>query len=239
MPETKELIDLLITLQEKDTALYSLKKQLADNPVKIEAIKNEQAQFRAEAEEEKKTFLDMQKLRKEKELDLAAREEKIKKSNLELNSIKSNEAYKALLTEIDTAKKEKNTFEDEILELMDKIDKEAIRAKAVEKELKEKDAAAQAKISQVEEDSKRIQTEVDKLTAERDEFAKKVPVDILAKYDFIRESRDGIAIVSLEGENCGGCQTVLRPQTINEVIKGKDFVICDTCSRIIFKKHGT
>ncbi len=57
----------------------------------------------------------MQKLKKEKEMELAAREEKIKNNNLELNSVKSNDAYKALLTEIDNAKIEKTAFEDEIL----------------------------------------------------------------------------------------------------------------------------
>ena len=238
MSDTKEMISLLVQLQEKDIAIYKLKKQFEDNPVSIEALKSEQATFHAQAEEIKKRLLDMQKLRKEKEIELGTREEKIKKNNLDLNSIKSNDAYKALLTEINNAKIEKSVFEDEILDLMDKIDKESVNVKAVEKEIKEKDAVNQSKIAKIEEESKRIQSDIEKLTAERDEFAKKVPQDILSKYDYIRESRDGLAIVGLEGENCGGCSTVLRPQTINDIIRGKDLIICDTCSRIIYKKNG-
>ena len=239
MSDTKEVISLLVELQGKDSVLQKLRKQLEENPVSIENFKKEKDAFHSDAEEAKKRVLDMQKLKKEEEIDLETREEKIKKNNLDLNSVRSNEAYKALLTEIDSAKSEKSKFEDEILDLMEKIDQELARSKTVEKEIKEKDAVIQSKIATIEEDSKKVQSEIEKLQVERDEFAKKIPGDILSKYDYIRESRDGLAIVCLDGENCGGCSTVLRPQTINEIFKGKDLIICDTCSRIIYKKNGT
>ncbi|MCX5782019.1 MAG: C4-type zinc ribbon domain-containing protein, partial [Elusimicrobia bacterium] len=163
----------------------------------------------------------------------------IKKHNMELNSIKSNEAYKALLIEIEGAKANKSVLEDEILDLMEKIDQESVKVKQRENDLKAKESEIQTKISKIEEESKRIQVEIEKLQAEREEFAKKIPDELLGRYNYIREGRDGIAVVGLDGDICEGCSTVLRPQTINDICKGKDFVICDNCSRIIYKKNGT
>jgi predicted nucleic acid-binding Zn-ribbon protein len=239
MPEIKQQIELLVILQDKDIVLDKLKKQLSDNPLTIAELNQTLAQYKSETEESKNKLLDMLKLKKEKEIELQTREEEIKKHNMELNSIKSNEAYKALLIEIEGAKANKSVLEDEILDLMEKIDQESVAVKQRENDLKTKESEIQAKISKIEEDLKRIQAEIEKLQAEREEFAKQIPHDLLAKYNYIREGRDGIAVVRLEGEICGGCSTVLRPQTINDVYKSKDFVICDNCSRIIYKKNGT
>ncbi len=239
MSEIKQQIELLVILQDKDIVLDKLKKQLFDNPLAIAEHKQTLDQYRAEAEQSKNKLLDMLKLRKEKEIDLLTKEEEIKKHNMELNSIKSNEAYKALLIEIEGAKANKSVLEDEIIDLMEKIDQESVSVKQSENDLKAKESEIQAKISKIEEDSIRIQSEIEKLQAEREEFAKKIPDELLGKYNYIREGRDGLAVVGLDGDTCEGCSTVLRPQTINDIYKGKDFVICDNCSRIIYKKNGT
>src|SRR5207244_10281573 len=60
--------------------------------------------------------------RKAKELEVADKEAAIKKHQNELNAVKSNEAFKALMHEIDRAKAEKNQIEDAILQLMEEAE---------------------------------------------------------------------------------------------------------------------
>ena len=156
---------------------------------------------------------------------------------MELNAVKSNDAYKALLSEIDAAKKAMSVLEDEILQLMDDIDGAMVSSKKVDVEVKNKEQEIQTVIAKLEAETQKFKVEFDQKKAERDEFSKQLPQDLLSRYDHIRESRDGVAIAALSGDICGGCSCILRPQTINDIIKGKDLVTCDNCSRFIYKKN--
>ena len=64
----------------------------------------------------------LEKLKKTKELDVAAKEEAAKKHGGELNQVKTNEAFKALQHEIERAKADASDIETQILEIMDQLD---------------------------------------------------------------------------------------------------------------------
>ncbi len=234
--EIKERITLLIGLQEKDVALDAMRAKAQDIPVKIEEERAFIANIKLETEEKKKNLVKLQMAKKEKELELDSKEQLIRKHSSELNAIKSNDSYRALLTEIDNDKKEKNALENQILDVMEAIEKEGLVIKENEKVLKSKEAESASKIVSLQEEQKKIEGELAVFEAQRNEFAGQLPIDLLSKYDYIRESRQGVAVVPVEGENCGGCHMTLRPAIINDVCKHKDLVMCDSCSRILFKK---
>jgi uncharacterized protein len=236
MEAIKEKLDLLIILQDKDNELDKVKKLAAEVPVKIEGQKALIAGLRAELEISKKTAVDLQLLKKQKELDLETHENQIRKHNAELNSIKSNDAYKALLTEIENSRKVNSQLENDILEIMEKIETEVASSKEKEKILKLKETEIHGVIKCFEDELAKLQAEAAQLEAARNEYAAGIPPDVLKKYDWIRESREGLAVVSIDGENCSGCNIHLRPQIVNEVFKGQDFIFCDSCSRILYKK---
>jgi len=236
MADIREKLQQLVKLQEKDCALDALRKKTKDFPAQIESEKGSMVRLRAEFEEKKGKLTQYQMKRKEKEIELDSKEGQIKKHNMELNSIKSNDAYKALLAEIAKAKNDKSALENEILELMDLVEKESAQIKEEEKKLKTKDVEIQANIGRIQNELKQVEEQIAVLEKERNEFSVTIPKDILSRYDYIRESRGGVAIVPVEGSDCGGCHIVLRPQIINDVCKGQDFITCDSCSRILYKK---
>jgi len=69
---------------------------------------------------------------------------------------------------------------------------------------------------------------------ERETFATTVPEKIRDRYESIREKKGGVAIVPLSDNSCGGCQMGLTPNIVNEIIKAKVMVLCDSCSRILY-----
>jgi predicted nucleic acid-binding Zn-ribbon protein len=236
MEAIKEKLDLLIILQEKDRVLDKFRSRAREIPLKIEEHGTTINGLRTQLDESKKNVISFQLEKKQKELDLESHEAQIKKRTAELNSVKSNDTYKALLAEIETAKKANSQLENDILEIMEKIDAENIAAREKEKELKLKESAIQSDIKCLEDDLAKLNAEISKLETERSEYSKGIPSDVLKRYDWIRESREGVAVVAIEGENCCGCNMQLRPQVVNDVIKGQDFVTCDSCSRILYKK---
>ena len=87
----------------------------------------------------------------------------------------------------------------------------------------------------MQEELRKIETEIAGLEAERKQYCAGIPSELLSRYEYIRE-RQGSAVVPIEGENCGGCQIILRPHIINDVCKYQELVECDSCSRILYKK---
>lgn len=236
MSEHAQKLGLLIGLQEKDIALDKVRHAADAIPQKIEQQKQLIAQLKTDAEDRKKTLLQLQMKRKEKELELDSKENLIKKHTGELNAVKSNDSYRALLIEIESAKQDKSALESEILEIMESVDKESATLKSGEADQKKREAEMQAVITSLEAEMNAVKAQVEAQLRERNEYAAQVPADALRNYEYVRESRQGVAIVPIEGESCGGCHMVLRPQVINEVIKGQEVVLCDSCSRILFKK---
>ncbi|MFH1369320.1 MAG: C4-type zinc ribbon domain-containing protein [Elusimicrobiota bacterium] len=236
MDAFKDKLNLLITLQEKDAVLDSLRLQAEAVPVKIDELNAKIEETRAAFDSLKNEITQLQVTKRQKELELEGQETEIKKHTSELNSIKKNDAYKALLSEIEESNHAKSLLENEILEIMEKIDVESKEVRERERQNRQEEAHVQVEISKLEIELNGLNGEVSKLDSERQEFAKNVPDNLQKKYDYIREGRSGLAIVYIDGENCSGCHIALRPQIINEVFKEQDFVYCDSCSRILYKK---
>ena len=97
-------IKQLIQLQELDKVIDALNRELETLPKQVEEKRSEIQRNQAAFEEEKKRLTALQVRKKDKELEVATHEQKIKKNEMELNTVKSNEAYKGLLTEIEAAK---------------------------------------------------------------------------------------------------------------------------------------
>ena len=119
---------------------------------------------------------------------------------------------------------------------MDEVDKQSKELKSREGETKQEDIKLHEQINSLKTELEKINKELSEKDASRNEFAKSVPEALLSKYTYIREGRQGLAVVPIDGENCGGCSITLRPQIINDVIKAQELIICDSCSRILYKK---
>jgi len=236
MENLKQDLETLYGLQDYDIKIAKFASEIENAPSAIEEKKKELEDKKAANEEEKKKYVSLNLLKKEKEAVLDSKEKAIAKHSMELNSVKSNDAYKGLLLEIEKAKADKSAAEDEILALLEKIDEESANVKKAEAEFKEFESKINAEIAEVENNSKRLVQDIEKLEKERLEYKTKVNGKILEQYERIREGRDGQGIAVVDGESCGGCGMALRPQLINQAQKCQELVFCDNCSRILLKK---
>jgi predicted metal-binding protein len=70
---------------------------------------------------------------------------------------------------------------------------------------------------------------------ERDAFAGGLPGDARSRYEAIQRGRPGfVAVVPVNAMVCGGCRTGLTPNLVNQVMKGKEIITCESCSRILY-----
>jgi hypothetical protein len=184
----------------------------------------------------KKDIASSNVLKKEKELAISALEGQIKKHNLELNTVKANEAYKALMLEIKNARDQKTQTEDEILVLMEKDENSAAEIKRLLGECARAEQEVAAKKSEVEEEIKKTEAVLNDCLEKKKVKAQELPAYVAAQYESIRKNRGGTVVVEIESSICGGCHRVLTLQTVDEVMKGNNIVVCDHCQRILYRK---
>ncbi len=227
-------LNVLLGLQEIDLAIEKIRREMEQIPLEQELSRGKIAEAKAAYDSEKQKLTQNQVARKSKELEVAAQDEKVAKHEKELNSLKSNESYKAMLGEIDAAKRKKIEIEDEILVNMEEFETHTKELKNAEAESKKVQQELESVITSLDNKLSKLKADLERELQKRDAFVPQVRGDILTRYDFIRTKKKSSAVAPIAGDCCSGCNTNLTQSAINEVRKGKDLVICESCSRILF-----
>ena len=77
-----------------------------------------------------------------------------------------------------------------------------------------------------------------KLRKKTEKARKKIDDRLLKAYDKIRNSyRNGLAVVTVERDSCGGCFNKIPPQIQLEISMRKNVVACEHCGRILVDDH--
>ena len=78
------------------------------------------------------------------------------------------------------------------------------------------------------------EAQVAKLDAKADKAKVKIDERLLAAYNRIRRSvRNGLAVVTVKRDACGGCFNRIPPQRQADVRIGKKLIVCEYCGRIL------
>lgn len=225
----------LIRLQELDKELETLRQGVSKTGPRRAEIAARRAKTLTAQEQSKKSLVDAQLNRKNLELEIDAKDQAVRKHSGELNSVKSNDAYKALVSEIEAAKKEKTLLEDQVLVLMEKIETLQKEAKASEADAQKTRGELDGLDRALDAEEAELKAQADTKKTERDAFFAGLPGDARSRYEAIQRGRPGfVAVVPINAMVCGGCRTGLTPNLVNQVMKGKEIMTCESCSRILY-----
>lgn len=235
MALTKENIAQLIRLQEQDKVLDGLKGALEKIPGEIQAIQKVIESEKSKLQEVKAKTNQLQLAKKEKESEVQAKEAAVRKHGEELNKVKTNEAYKALLAEIEKAKTDASNIETTILEIMEQMDQAAKDEKAAAALLKEDEVKKLREIDALKAKETDLKSKFDQEKAKRDGMTAGIPEDASRQYEYLRKRKsDGEALSKIKVTLCGACRLTVPPQSIVEVAKGR-LVTCESCQRILYR----
>ncbi len=224
----------LVELQGIDAQIFDLKAELEELPEevkRIDSIVETKKSGIKKAEEDLKT---VQVTKNQKENEVKTIEEKIKKYESELNNVKTNKEYKALLTEIETLKADISVIEETILGYFDKIDQAESGLNDEKKKFEEEKKTNDVEKNNINEKIKIAETSLKELEAKRKSISDNVKPEVLFRYEKILANRGRVAIAKVSGQFCGACNMTLRPQKINEAHLLKEIVFCEMCGRILY-----
>ena len=233
-PNILEDLRKLVELQKLDKEIFSLKQTLSESPRTLEALSSEfefkKATFKSLEENRQK----LQLKQKEKEGDLAAREEGIKKAHGQLGVLKTNKEYQAKLAEIESLKADKSLIEEDILRLMDQVEEAKKSVDAEKIRLNEEEKIFNEKKETCEEQAKNMEAEIQTLTGKRSIGSSVIDKKVLNAYEHILQGRAGVALVLVKDNSCLGCHMRVPHQVINEIKMHDRLITCENCSRILY-----
>lgn len=229
-----EQIEVLVQLQKVDAEIHRLKKELALYPDREKALTAEFENTKSSLKAAEDGLKNVQKKQKDRELDLASKEEKIAKLSTQLYQLKSNKEYAAMELEIKGIKADNSLLEEDILKCMDAVE-EAKKTVAKEKALLvEEEKKFKTSMDALKKESAALEAEIQAEEAKRKEFLPKVDSKLLVQYERLLKGREGLALVPVVEEACGGCHMGLPPQTVNEVHLKEKLITCESCARMLY-----
>jgi predicted nucleic acid-binding Zn-ribbon protein len=236
----KAQISNLVQLQTIDSEIYALKDEKLAKPEEIKALETAFEEKKQHLATLDKNLLELQKQRKDNEIELGSKEENMKKLQNQLYQLKTNKEYQAMLQQIEEAKADASVIEDRILEILDETDKARKDIDLEKGKLQEEEKIFNAKKKDIENRIKEIDERLAQLEAQRKQITPNINEKIISQYERILVNRDGLAIVSVENNSCAGCNMFVPPQVINLIKMYERIVTCEVCNRILYiQDEGT
>lgn len=229
-----EELQTLWALHELDEQLVSAQEALGKYPEERAALDRRLAEERRQLEAHKQVIHDHQLKHRELEKDISAIEAEERKYQGQLPLVKKNEEYQALLHEIAQAKAKRSERETDLLVRMEEEQRLADQRPGIEQALKRVERETAERLATIEAQEKKERDTVDALEARRADLAAKLPATTRARYERIRSSRGGRAVVPILPKGaCGGCFRGQPPQVLQEARRGDRVLLCDGCGRMM------
>src|SRR5271166_4940735 len=157
----------LIELQHIDSRIAALRAEIAALPKEVAAIEAKLAGSKAKVEAAQAAIKSDEGARRKHESDIKDQQEKISKYRDQSLKVKTNQEYKALLTEIEHAEKEISRLEDKILEIMVAADTRKETLKQAEATLKADTAENEKEKEHARKQTAEDEKELAELTEQR------------------------------------------------------------------------
>lgn len=173
--------------------------------------------------------------------DVAARQEKIRvaeeavsKYREQLNDVKNNREYDMLSKEIEFQSLEIELQTKKINEASRHIEAKQADIVATANNLQDRRSDLEVKKSELDEIISETKAEEEKLREKAKALEVTIEPRLLAAFKRIRKnSRNGLGVVYVERDACGGCFNKIPPQRQLDVRMRKKIIVCEYCGRIM------
>ena len=227
----------LYTLQQVDSKIDEIRAYRGNLPLEIQDLEDEVAGLQtriANFKDESKVFQTEIANHKIKIQELQA---SIKKYEEQQNNVRNNREYDALTKEIEFQNLDIQLSEKRIREATDKDTAVANKVKDAEARLQELNDILVEKKGELKSVVEDTEKEEETLLQRSSDCEKLVEDRLLVAYKRIRKNaRNGLAVVGIFDEACGGCFNRIPPQHQLDICSHKKIIVCEYCGRILVDK---
>ncbi len=152
----------------------------------------------------------------------------------QLNEVKNNREYDTLSKEIEFKTLEIELCEKKINEAKAKVEERTADLERAQETLDERQKDLEEKKDELDEIMQETREEEEKLKEKAKEIEQRIEPRLLTSFKRIRKNaRNGLGIVYVQRDACGGCFNKIPPQRQLDVKMHKKIIVCEYCGRII------
>ena len=234
----EEKLQNLYELQRIDTEIDKIKTLRGELPLEVQDLEDEIAGLETRIENLKVELGELDKTSSTRKMDIKKAEEAIKKYSEQLDNVRNNREYDALSKEIEFQKLEIELQEKRIREAQKaKTEKEALMEES-KKRYEDKVSDLEAKKGELNDIINETHKDEESLQAKSEQLSATIDERLLTAYRRIRSNaRNGLAVVTVDRDACGGCFNKIPPQRQLDIRSRKKIIVCEYCGRILIDKY--
>jgi len=238
----KELTDLSVeeklkTLYMLQTALSSIDDKRAlrgELPLEVQDLEDEIEGLSIRIEKIQNEIEEFRHAVSRKKAEIEEAQASVERYKNQLNDVKNNREYDTLSKEIEFQTLEIELCNKKIKEALVRISEKENELQMSHEAIEDRNNDLDMKRNELDEIMEETRSEEERLKIKVKEYEAKIEPRLLTSFKRIRKSaRNGLGIVYVQRDACGGCFNKIPPQRQFDIKMHKKVIVCEYCGRIM------
>ncbi len=233
-----------LSVEEKLKALYQLQTTLSaiddkralrgELPLEVQDLEDEIAGLNTRIEKIGNDIKEFQTAISQKKAEINEAQTSVERYKTQLNDVKNNREYDTLSKEIEFQTLEIELCNKKIREATTKVEEKQGDLKAAQELIDDRKIALDEKKGELDEIMDETRAEEERLKEKAKDLEQKIEPRLLMSFKRIRKNaRNGLGIVYVQRNACGGCFNNIPPQRQLDIKMHKKIIVCEYCGRIM------
>jgi predicted nucleic acid-binding Zn-ribbon protein len=228
-----EDIDQLWALRALDEEVVERTAELARFPEERRTLEQRVTGERTRLEDLKARLAAAQVSRRQIEKDIEVLVEQERKFQSQLPAVKKNEEYTALLHEIAATRQKRSDQETRVLLQLEEEEQIQAERPRIEAALQSAERERTERVAALDHAEAADRERLEGLESQRRGRIERLTAPVRSRYERVRASRDGRAVVPISKGACGGCFRAQPPQVLQEARRRDRLLSCEGCGRLL------
>ena len=230
----EEKLKSLVRLQKVDCKLDEIQILKGELPMEVKDLEDEIEGLHARQTRVEEEINGIQEFIEQKKQGIKDAEAFVKKYEKQSENVKNNREFEAINKEIEMQTLEVKLCEKHIKDATEEISDKARQLESAKKAVSTKENNLSGKKGELEKIINETEKEEKHYNKEADAARTHVDERLLLSYDRIRKNyRNGLAVVPVERDRCGGCFHAIPTQKQSEIKLRKKVMVCENCGRVL------
>ena len=230
----EEKLKALYELQKVDSEIDQIKILRGDLPLEVQDMEDEIVGLSTRLENFENEIAELTTAIKGKKVEIEEAKIKIERYKEQQNNVRNNREYDNLSKEIEFETLEIELSEKRIREFTANLENKKIEKDSTFNQLSERKLDLEQKKGELDEIVSETKQEEEKLREHAKKIEAKIEARLVSAFKRIRKNaRNGLAVVSVQRDACGGCFNKIPAQRQLDIRSRKKIIVCEYCGRIL------
>jgi len=230
----EEKLSSVVSLQKIESKIDEIQILKGELPMEVSDLEDEIQGLHARQTRIEEEINGIQEFINTKKNIIKDAEALVKKYEKQTENVKNSREFEAITKEMEMQQLEMKLAEKHIKDANEEIGEKVVILEKAKKNIAAKEGVLNTKKGELEKFIASTEKEEKHFSKLSSEAREKVEERLLHSFNRIRTNyRNGLSVVPVERDACGGCFNAIPPQRQSEIRQRKKIIVCENCGRIL------